>query len=141
MRRRVVLANVPAAGAEWLITVPAGKFWLVKAVTVTLTQGGSGTPQPILVLADGAGHTFAEGVGATTQQAQSSTTTYTWAPAMVLSGIQPQTGFLGDQHAQAPLPLGEETFLVGGWTLGSHTPGITAQSQYSAATLYVAENG
>lgn len=127
----------PAANTEWSQVVPTGKFWLVKAISVTLVQGTGQTPQPVLVLADAAGNVFAESVGCTTVQAASTTCQYTWAAEMVQSGTQ---GSAADVHSQAPLPVGSELGMPQNWTISSHTIGKGANTQYGAVVIYVAEN-
>lgn len=54
-----VSAAQPGAGADWTMTVPAGKWWYLLAIYAVLTQGATQTPTPILFLDDG-GNLFGE---------------------------------------------------------------------------------
>lgn len=124
-----------AANTEILETVPTGKYWEIKAVTVQLVQGATQTPQPILVLDDGTDVIF-EAFGSTTAQAVSTTCRYTWAPGHTLSGL---VGATTNVHAVAPLPAG---LLLGpGSRIGTSTIGIGANSNYGIPVLYVVEYG
>jgi hypothetical protein len=134
--KTVTVAN-PSANTEWSIAVPSGKYWLVKSVTAQLVQGATQTPQPVLVIDDGT-NIFAEGVGAASAQAISTTCTYTWAGGMVQSGIQ---GTGAAQHAQAPLPCNESLLLKQFYRIRSVTLGMGANSQWQNIVLYVMEDG
>ena len=135
--QRVIIPGVvvPGAGVDWTVTLPSSPGslgWLLKSVQATLTQGASGTPQPVLVIDDGGGHTIAESVGATSPQASSTTVLYSWGSSYVQSGLQ---GATSDVHSQAPLPMGADCFLLPGFRIRTHTLGITALSQWSAIVL------
>lgn len=53
-RRLLVSGADAAAGAEWTEAVPAGKWWELLSVSVALAQGITQTPQPMLVIDNGA---------------------------------------------------------------------------------------
>jgi len=121
----------PAANTEFSATVPDGTTWQLKAVSVSLAQAASQTPLPILIIDDGTDVVF-ENFGSTTVQAVNTTTRYTWAPGLTLSG---QVGATTNVHATAALPEG--LTLPSGWRVRSSTVGIGANSNYGAPSLYV----
>lgn len=131
--KRILGAN-PAAGAEISEVVPAGKFWIPLSVWVELVQGITQTPQPVLVIDDGANQIF-EALGSSAAQAASSTTKYTWSLDLPLSG---QVGATPNTRSTAPLsPL----ILPAGYRIRTVTLGLGANSDYGAPVLYVAELG
>lgn len=123
----------PAANTEISETVPAGKAWLLKAVSVALVQGITQTPQPILVIDDGTDVVF-ESFGSSAAQAASTTCRYTWAPELSLTG---QIGTGANIHSMAPLL--EELVLPAGYRVRTVTLGIGANTDYGVPSLYVAE--
>lgn len=125
----------PAANAEFTITVPAGKFWVVSSVTVQLAQSGSGTSMPILVFDDGTNVLY-ESYGSTTTQAISTTCRYTWARGLPLTGLN---GATTEVHSTAPIP-GEMPIPAGG-RISSRTIGLSANTDYTIANLWVVEYG
>lgn len=132
--KRVVGAD-PAANAEFVLTVPAGKSWWVVSVLVTLVQGITQTPQPILVVDDGTNSVF-ESVGSTAAQAASTTCVYTWAGDIQVTG---QIGTAAAVHSNAPLP--QNLVLPSGYRIRSTTLGIGAASDYGAPAALVCEIG
>lgn len=125
----------PAAGVEVSQTVPAGKTWELIAVSVQLVQGATDTPQPILVIDDGANVVY-EMFGSTTAQAVSTTCRYNWASGVALSGL---IGATTNVHSVAPLP--EELLLPAGFRVRTSTVGLTATGNYGAPTLYFVQYG
>lgn len=125
----------PAANTEIVETVPAGKQWLLVAVTVQLVQGLTQQPQPILVIDDGVNVIY-EAFGSSNVQAVSTTTRYNWAIGLPLSA---QTGATTNVHATAPLPEG--LVLNTGARVQTNTLGKGANSDYGAPVLYVVEYG
>lgn len=119
----------PAANAEFSVTVPSNKLWVVKAVSVSLVQGATQTPQPILILDDGTNPLF-ESFGSSAVQAVSTTCRYTWAPGLPLTG---QIGATTNVHSTAPLPEG--FVLKEGYRIRSSTLGIGANSNYGVAQI------
>jgi hypothetical protein len=51
--RAVIVGTNPAANTEWSQTVPAGTWWEVISVGISLLQGATQTPQPVLVMDKG----------------------------------------------------------------------------------------
>lgn len=131
----VVTGSDPAANAECLVTVPAGKHYELLAVTVALVQGATQTPQPVLQIDDGATVLW-EGFGASAAQAVSTTCRYSWAPGLTLTGL---VGATTGVRANAPLP--EKLILGPGFRVQTVTVGLGANSNYGAPVLYVAEYG
>ena len=129
-----ILGSDPAAGAEISETVPAGKFWIPLSIWVELVQGLTQTPQPILVIDDGATQIF-EAIGSSAAQIASSTCKYTWGLDLPLSG---QVGATPNTRSTAPL---SPIVLPGGFRIRTVTLGIGANSNYGAPGLYVAELG
>ena len=128
-----VTGTNPAANTEFSETVPTGKSYELVSVTVSLAQGLTQTPIPILVIDDGT-DVFLELPGSTTVQAVSTTTQYTWAVGLALSG---QIGATTTVRATSPLP--PNLILPEGYRIRSVTPGIGANSDYAAPSLYVVE--
>jgi hypothetical protein len=129
------LANVaadPAAGGEFQAVVPADTFWEVLAVTVQLVQGITQTPQPILVVDDGANELWSA-FGSSGAQASSTTARYTWAAGGPAPGAL--VGSTPAIRANSHLP--RDLTLKPGWRIGSSTPGIGANSDYGVARLVV----
>lgn len=130
-----VLAVDPAAGAEFTVTVPAGKSWLLLSVTVALVQAGAGASQPLLVIDNGV-TTLMESFGSSVAQAITTTCQYTWAPGMVLTG---QVGATTDVHSQGSIPYGY--VVPSGGRVRSRTVGLSANTDYGIAALWVVEYG
>lgn len=130
---RVVTGTNPAANTEVTETVAAGTFWHLLAVKLTMVQGITQTPQPILLIDDGTTVVY-EGFGSSAAQAASTTCVYTFAPGLTLTG---QVGATTNVHSNAPLPAG---LLIGpSFRVRTSTLGIGANSDYGAPILYVAE--
>lgn len=134
VRKRVAGTDV-AANTEFSETVPASKHYLLLSVTVSLVQGATQTPQPILVIDDGTTVIF-ESFGSSAAQAASTTCQYTWAVGHTLSG---QVGATTNVHSTGPLPFG--LVLPPGYRIRSSTIGIGANSNYGAPSLFVVELG
>jgi len=124
-------------GGEVSDTVPAGKSWFLLSVQHVLNKGGTGTPQPLLQVADPAGTVVWECFGSSAAQAVNTTCTYTWAPGL------PQTGQVGATtgvHSTSPMP--PETVLGPGWKLLTSTVGgVGGTSSYGTPAYYVCELG
>lgn len=129
--KRVAGTN-PAANTEVSEIVPAGKYWFLFGIYIPLVQGLTQTPQPILVIDDGANVIF-EGVGSSAAQAASTTCAYTWAPGLSLTG---QIGTGANVRSNAALPA----IVIGpGYRIRTITLGIGANTDYGVPSLYVAE--
>jgi hypothetical protein len=132
--QRVAGAN-PAANAEFTVSVPSGKSWLLLSVTVSLAQAGAGSSQPLLVIDDGT-NTLIESFGSSAAQAVSTTCQYTWAPGLVLTG---QVGATTSVHSQGSLPEG---FIVPtGGRIRSSTIGLSANTDYGIPSFWIVEYG
>ena len=127
----VVTGTDPAANTEFSDTVPASQWWGLVCATVALVQGITQTPQPVLVIDDGATTLF-ESFGCTTAQAVSTTCRYTWGIGMPISGL---IGATTNVHAEAGLPAG--LVLCPGYRIRSTTVGIGANSDYGAPVYLV----
>jgi hypothetical protein len=128
-----VAGTDPAANNEVSDAVPTGKTWWLLAVTVALVQGITQTPQPILVIDDGAASIF-ESFGSTAAQAVSTTCQYTWAGDVQLTG---QVGATTNVHSVAPLP--QNLVLPPGYRIRTNTIGLGANSNYGVPSYYVIE--
>jgi hypothetical protein len=131
---KLLTGTNPAANVEISEAVPVGKHWLLYAVSVSLVQGITQTPQPILIIDDGSTGVIFEGFGSSAVQAVSTTTRYNWAPGLPLSA---QIGATTDVHATAPLPEG--LVLKPGYRIRTNTLGKGANSDYGAPVIYVVE--
>lgn len=132
---KVVTGADPAANAEVAVTVTTGRAWLLLGVSVSLVQGITQTPQPILTIDDGTTTLF-EGFGSSAAQSVSTTCRYNWAPGLTLSA---QVGATTNVHATAPLPSG--LILPSGSRITTNTLGKGANSDYGVPALYVVEYG
>lgn len=132
---RAFVGTNPAANTEITETVPEGKQWELIAVSVSLVQGLTQTPQPILVIDDGANVIY-EAFGSSNVQAVSTTTRYNWGLGLPLSA---QTGSTTNVHATAP--LAEGLVLNPGGRVKTNTLGIGANSDYGAPVLMIVEYG
>ena len=128
---RVFTGTNVAANTEWLETVPAGKVWEVISVTAVIVQGATQTPQPVLVIDDGATVIY-ESFGASDAQATSTTCRYTWGVGHPLTA---KAGATTNVHSVAPLP--RSLFLRGGSRIGSNTIGIGANTDWGAPVIFV----
>jgi hypothetical protein len=127
---KVVVGADPAANAEFSQAVPAGKTWNLLAVTVSLVQGITQTPQPTLILDDGT-TTFFQTFGASSAQNASVTTQYTWSADLPLTA--------GGAATVATAPIPADLYLGPGSRIRSSTIGIGANSNYGAPAFYVVE--
>lgn len=123
----------PAANTEFTFTVPTGKLWEPRALSVSLVQGATQTPLPRLILDDGT-NTIAELIGTTVAQTASTTTRYTWGVGLNTSG---QIGATPNINSQGNIPAG--LLLPAGGRIRSSTAGIGANSDYGAPVLYVVQ--
>jgi len=116
----------PAAGADFLVTVPAGVTWYVIAVNATLvTSATAATRVPQIQIKDSGGHLLYMESGQS--QIASLTGIWSWAPAVPTS----------QANNVAVVPLPAELYLQGGATIGTTTPNIQAGDQWSNISVYV----
>jgi hypothetical protein len=130
---RVVSGTNPAANTEVSETIAAATYWEVVAVKLTMVQGLTQTPQPILLIDDGTTVIY-ESFGSSAAQAASTTCVYTFAAGLALSG---QVGTGANVHSHAPLPAG--LILGPGYRVRTSTLGIGANSDYGVPVIYVVE--
>jgi hypothetical protein len=123
----------PAAGSEVTDAVPTGKAWWLLSVTVALVQGLTQTPQPALVIDDGATSIF-EAYGSSAAQAASTTVRYCWAPDVQLTGL---IGTTPNIRANSLLP--QNLILPAGYRIRTATAGIGANTDYGIPSYYVIE--
>lgn len=125
--RSVQLAQ-PAAGAEWLATVPAGAVWKVRSVHFQLvTSSTVASRQPILQVSDDKGNDLLRSISSGTQAA-SNTFDYTFAPAIAAVGSN------GSSY-QANIP--QDLILAPGWTIGTASLNLQTGDVYQLISLLV----
>lgn len=128
----VVAGTNPAANTEITETVPAGKYWRLLAVSVSLVQGITQTPWPVLILDDGS-TTLYESFSGSSAQAVSTTARHTWGV-----GLTPAiAGATTNVHATGALP--RDLLLGPGYRVRTATVGIGVNTDYGAPTLTVVE--
>lgn len=125
--RRVITGAAPAAGADWIVTVPSGKLWRLVGLTASLvTAVAAANRSPRLVVTDGKTTTLI--LPPVAVQAASLTGAFTWAAHV-------------DSYATAPdqvIALPDLT-LQAGWTIAVSTTAIQAADQWSIQALLVIE--
>lgn len=131
-RIRSITGTDPAANTEISETVTAGKAWHLLSMTVSLVQGATQTPFPVLVIDDGT-TALMKILGATAAQAANTTVQYTWAQV----GVAITTPSATALSMIAPLPIG--LVLPAGYRITTVTGGIGANSNYGAPQLFVVE--
>lgn len=126
----------PAAGADWIATVPAGHTWTLLSAQGTLTTSAAvATRLPGLDISDGAGHiivTEAANVGVTASIVE--------RVGFAVGDSANQDGVgaaLGNRQTVA-LPSG--IVLPAGYTIASRTVNIQAADQWSAVVLTVLDS-
>jgi hypothetical protein len=125
---RLVTGADPAAGADFILTVPAGAIWRVISVVCGLVTDATATSRNAALQIDdgasGAGrYTMGTGVNA------SSTVELTWGPGATHAALG------GVYHA--PLPV--ELYLPGEWNLRGQTGNLQAADNYNAPRALVEE--
>jgi hypothetical protein len=132
-----VLKNVvgidKAAGVEIADLVPTGKLWRLLSWSVTLAQGATQTPTPNLILKDDATSPNEVLSFPLTSAAVSVSTT---TRLMAATGLTLTAG-AGATRNYAPIPSG--LLVPAGWTIGTVTTGIGANTDYGPASIFVAE--
>lgn len=124
-RRSRIVSPVasPAAGADWLATVPAGHLWRPFSVTALLTTSAVvANRQVSLVLTDGT-LTYAT-LTAPAVQVASTAVRYTWAAIDTFLAL----GLI--QNGALP-----DVDIPPGWTLGVSTVALDVGDQWSAIRL------
>jgi len=127
---RSIVGSAPAAGAELLDVVPAGRQWILRSTRVSLvTAVAVANREPSLVVDDGAGNIMAQ-VPIGTVIPASLTTALCWAPGATLSGL---VG--GDESAGWVM----ECRMLPGWRIRTITTAIQGADQYAAPGYMVEE--
>lgn len=126
--RSVQQAN-PAAGADIVVTVPAGARWLVQSISAQLvTAVAVANRTPHIQIRDGAGNVVWD-TAAAAAQAASLTVRYS-----ACGGIQ---AVVADSSAVFPIP--DVAQLLQGWTLQTVTTNIQAADQWQNIWLNLIE--
>ena len=119
----------PAAGADWVATVPTGARWLVQFVSAALTTSAAvATRVPQIQIKDAGGTIVWENSGDNTV-AGVTNAQYSWAGGVPLQG--------NNNVNQMPIP--DFCYLLQGFTIGPLTPGLQAGDQWSAIRVTVVE--
>ncbi len=119
----------PAAGAEFVQTVPTGARWLLHAARGSLlTSGTVGNRQPQLRFTDGT-NTLAQTASPLTQAA-GLPQLYFWEPSIPTLGVAVSS--VNVAHFPFPIPL------LAGWQISSAS-GVLAGDQWSSIFLDVEE--
>jgi len=128
LARSVQVAN-PAAGADWVTSVPAGARWLVQSVRAVLTASAAVANRIVhLVITDGGGNTLFNVAASGNQVAGQA---IGWSAC---GGVQ---AALNDGAGLLPLP--DVASYLQGWTIGTATTAKDAGDQWSAISLNVLE--
>ncbi len=126
---RSVQVGNPAAGADWITTVPTGARWLVQAVFARfLADANVATRQIVLQIKDASANKLVELPGAfapTAGQGQN---------YVYLGGVNNNTG-IGDSVQ----PLPDVASYLQGFTIGTATTSIQVGDQWSQISLFVQE--
>lgn len=113
-KRYAYVGAAPAAGADFTITVPAGRVWEVVSIQASLTTSGvAGTRQVSLSLSDG--QTVFLTLAAFTTQIASLTRRYTW-----FTGAAPYT-ISTDIVSQVPPLILQQTSVIASSTASKDT--------------------
>lgn len=109
-----------------------GKSWYLMAVSVSLVQGLTQTPNPQLIIDDGTNILY-QSVPFASAQNVSTTTVYTWAPGLSLSG--------GGAATTATNSIPAHLVLPGGFRIRTVTAGKGANTDYGTPFYWVCELG
>jgi hypothetical protein len=128
-RMRSIVVTVPAAGADFTVTVPAGVQWILRALTGTLTTAiAVVNRQASVEVTDATPHVLLRSASSVLQVA-SLADVYSWFAGGAADTAAPVLN--------AGLP--EEFRCLAGWIIKSVTAGIQAADQWTAITLTVEE--
>lgn len=131
---KVVTGADPAAGAEVLATVPAGKWWDLLAVKFTLVTSASVANRRLaLAIDDGTTEWWRFRVGV--DQAASLTRTYQFLRSLTAE-VDRSATFLEMYE-----PLDEDLLLGPGSRVKTVTSALQGTDDYGAPVLYVVEYG
>lgn len=134
-QQKVIETAAPAAGAESITTVPAGKYWRVASFYAALTTDATvATRHPTIVIDDGTNvvlRLLATSVGI----AASLTVAFT----AVASGAG-GASITGTVLGSVALPDPSVLILAPGWRIRTLTANIAAGDQWGIARLVVQED-
>ena len=120
----------PAAGADWVQTVPTGARWILHGIYATLaTAIAVANRQPLLLFDDGTNKLVAANTALV--QAASLTEDWAWSPTVSTTGLFQSNV----NEVQLPFPVP----LSAGWRVRTLTGAIQAADQWSAIRLLVEE--
>jgi hypothetical protein len=122
-------SSVPAAGANFNLTVPANAKWNVLGLQFTFTTSAAVANRVMTVTFDDGLNTFTSLVQSTVQPA-SNVWVYSYAP-----GLQNQTVVNNTLMNAMPMP----TKLLGGYRIRSNVLALQAGDQFTAAIVSVEE--
>lgn len=125
--RRVHLGTAPGAGADWSVTVDAGRTWrLISVLAQLVTSSHAATREVDLTISDGTTTYFASAPAAT--QTASLTRKYCWAAKVsaLALGVAINQGI-------------PEFTLPAGHVIAVTTQNIDTADQWGAPVLYVIE--
>lgn len=126
---RLAQSAIPAAGADFVFTVPANTRMRIISLDATLTTSAAvANRNPALIVDDGA-NVVGE-INAGVNQAASLAQEYTWGDTLPFSAL-----FGG--NLTAPLP--SNLILPGGWRVRSETTAIDVADQWTNANIHVIE--
>jgi len=132
MPQLLVTTGNPAAGADYTITVPAGKYWRIVSHTAQLvTDANVAARNYKFIIDDGTTPVFETG-GSGTGQAATSTCQYTVSPLAVMEAVSPASAVF--KNFAIP-----EMVLAPGWRLRVLTGAIQVGDQWSNIRTLVDE--
>ena len=125
--RRIAIGAMPATGADWSVSVPAGRLWEIVSITASLATSGVANNREVdLTFTDGS--TFFLVLPPAGLQAASLSRDYTWFPGA--SDLA-----LGLSISQ-PMP---EMHLSAGYVIAPVTVNLDAGDIWEAPTLWIVE--
>lgn len=125
--RRIVPGSAPAAGADWTLTVPAGKVWRIRTIEADLVTSATVADRSVALSVSDGSTTFVRAAPAAVQAASLTRHYCWWANASALA--------FGSSISQ-PIP---ELVVPAGYVIAVATDNIDAGDQWAAPVLYVTE--
>ena len=126
-----VTGTNPAANTECADVVTAGKLWLLRSYQVTCVQGLTQTPLTSLIIKDVAGNTLLSYPGTSSAQNSSVTLAMRWSTNLPLTA--------GGAATTATAPMDNFIYVPEGYTIGTSTAGIGANTNHGAPIIFVYE--
>ncbi len=127
-RARSIIVPDPAAGTDWVTTIPTGQIWRIQALQARLvTSAVVATRFPSLHVDDGAAQYWS--IQTQANQAASLTRFYSFAPIGALGPVSTAYGS-GDL-------LPNRLIMPAGHRIGPLTSGVQAGDQWSQITLLI----